>query len=64
MKHVTFDQNGQNVICAEFGILAVGLPDWWFLRAGSVVGTFGRTVRAGIFYCFKISKIRMMTSHF
>ena len=36
-------------ICAEFGILAVSLPDWWFLRTKSVIGTFGQTVRAGIF---------------
>ena len=46
---VTFDQNGQNAISAEFGILAVSLPDWWFLRTNSVIGTFGQTVRAGIF---------------
>ena len=46
---VTFDQNGQNAISAEFGILAVSLPDWWFLRTKSVIGTFGQTVRAGIF---------------
>ena len=46
---VTFDQNGQNAISAEFGILAVGLPDWWFLRTKGVIGTFSQTVRAGIF---------------
>ena len=27
-EYVTFDQNGQNAISAEFGILAVSLPDW------------------------------------
>ena len=50
-KHVTvtFDQNVKNAISAEFGILAVSLPDWWFLRTKSVIGTFGQTVRAGIF---------------
>ena len=63
-ENVTFDQNGQNAISAEFGILAVSLPDWWFLRTKGVIGTFSQTVRAGIFYHFKISKIRMMTSHF
>ena len=47
--NVTFDQNVKNAISAEFGILAVGLPDWWFLRTKSVIGTFGQTVRAGIF---------------
>ena len=46
---VTFDQNVKNAISAEFGILAVSLPDWWFLRTKSVIGTFGQTVRAGIF---------------
>ena len=46
---VTFDQNVKNAISAEFGILAVGLPDWWFLGTRSVIGTFGQTVRAGIF---------------
>ena len=46
---VTFDENGQNAISAEFGILAVSLPDWWFLRTKSVIGMFGQTVRAGIF---------------
>ena len=38
---VTFDQNVKNAISAEFGILAVSLPDWWFLRTKSVIGTFG-----------------------
>ena len=47
-EYVTFDQNGQNAISAEFGILAVSLPDWWFLRTKSVIGMFGQTVRAGI----------------
>ena len=46
---VTFDQNGQNAISAEFGILAVSLPDWWFLRTKGVIGTFSQTVRARIF---------------
>ena len=46
---VTFDQNVKNAISAEFGILAVGLPDWWFLRTKSVIGAFGQKVRAGIF---------------
>ena len=46
---VTFDQNVKNAISAEFGILAVSLPDWWFLRTKSVIGTFVQTVRAGIF---------------
>ena len=46
---VTFDQNGQNAISAEFGILAVSLPDWWFLRTKGVIGTFSQTVKAGIF---------------
>ena len=49
LTHVTFDQNGQNAISAEFGILAVSLPDWWFLRTKGVIGTFSQTVRAGIF---------------
>ena len=62
MGRVTFDQNVKNAISAEFGILAVSLPDWWFLRTKSVIGTFGQTVRARIFWYFKISKIRMMTS--
>ena len=48
-EYVTFDQNGQNAISAEFGILAVSLPDWWFLRTKGVIGTFSQTVRAGIF---------------
>ena len=48
-RSVTFDQNGQNAISAEFGILAVSLPDWWFLRTKGVIGTFSQTVRAGIF---------------
>ena len=61
---VTFDQNGQNAISAEFGILAVSLPDWWFLRTKGVIGTFSQTVKAGIFWYFETSKIRMMTSHF
>ena len=47
--YVTFDQNGQNAISAEFGILAVSLPDWWFLRTRGVTGTFSQTVKAGIF---------------
>ena len=63
-KVVTFDQNVKNAISAEFGILAVSLPDCWFLRTKSVIGTFGQTVRARIFWYFKISKIRMMTSYF
>ena len=46
---VTFDQNVKNATSAEFGILAVSLPDWWFSRTKSVIGTFGQTVRAGIF---------------
>ena len=61
---MAFDQNVKNAISAEFGILAVGLPDWWFLRTKGVIGAFGQTVKAGIFWCFKISKIRMMTSRF
>ena len=48
-EYVTFDQNGQNAISAEFGILAVSLPDWWFLRTKGVIGTFSQTVKAGIF---------------
>ena len=48
-EYVTLDQNVKNAISAEFGILAVSLPDWWFLRTKSVIGTFGQTVRAGIF---------------
>ena len=48
-KNVTFDQNVKNAISAEFGILAVSLPDWWFLRTKGVIGTFSQTVRAGIF---------------
>ena len=48
-EYVTFDQNGQNAISAEFRILAVSLPDWWFLRTKGVIGTFSQTVRAGIF---------------
>ena len=48
-RTVTFDQNGQNAISAEFGILAVSLPDWWFLRTRGVTGTFSQTVKAGIF---------------
>ena len=28
---VTFDQSVKNAISAEFGILAVSLPEWWFL---------------------------------
>ena len=48
-SNVTFDQNVKNAISAEFGILAVSLPDCWFLRTKSVIGTFGQTVRAGIF---------------
>ena len=48
-KLVKFDQNGQNAISAEFGILAVSLPDWWFLRTKGVIGTFSQTVKAGIF---------------
>ena len=47
--HVTFDQNVKNAISAEFGILAVSLPDWWFLRTKGVIGTFSQTVKAGIF---------------
>ena len=31
MRGVTFDKNVKNAISAEFGILAVSLPDWWFL---------------------------------
>ena len=46
---VTFDQNVKSAISAEFGILAAGLPDWWFLRTRDVIGTFGQTVRARIF---------------
>ena len=46
---VTFDQNVKNAISAEFGILAVSLPDWWFLRTKGVIGTFSQTVKAGIF---------------
>ena len=61
---VTFDQNVKNAISAEFGILAASLPDWWFLRIKGVIGTFSQTVRAGIFWYFKFSKFRMMTSHF
>ena len=61
---VTFDQNVKSTISAEFGILAASLPDWWFLRIKGVIGTFSQTVRAGIFWYFKISKIRMMMSHF
>ena len=48
-EYVTFDQNVKNAISPEFGILAVSLPDWWFLRTKSVIGTFGQTVRAGKF---------------
>ena len=46
---VTFDQNVKNAISAEFGNLAVSLPDWWFLRTKGVIGTFSQTVKAGIF---------------
>ena len=46
---VTFDQNVKNAISAEFGILAVSLPDWWFLRTKGIIGTFSQTVKAGIF---------------
>ena len=46
---VTFDQNVENAISAEFGILAVSLPDWWFLKTKGVIGTFSQTVKAGIF---------------
>ena len=49
MTTVTFDQNVKNAISAEFGILAVSLPDWWFLRTKGVIGTFSQTVKAGIF---------------
>ena len=48
-SYVTFDQNVKNAISAEFGILAVSLPDWWFLRTKGVIGTFSQTVKAGIF---------------
>ena len=48
-EYVTFYQNVKNAISAEFGILAVSLPDWWFLRTKGVIGTFSQTVRAGIF---------------
>ena len=48
-EYVTFDQNVKNAISAEFEILEVSLPDWWFLGTKSVIGTFGQTVRAGIF---------------
>ena len=49
IRAVTFDQNVKNAISAEFRILAVSLPDWWFLRTKGVIGTFSQTVKAGIF---------------
>ena len=48
-EYVTFDQNGQNAICADFEFLAVSLPDLWLLRTKNVIGTIGQTVRARIF---------------
>ena len=56
-EYVTFDQSGQNAISAEFEFLAASLPDWWLLRTKNVIGTIGQTVRARIFWYFKISKI-------
>ena len=35
--HVTFDQNGQNAVSAEFRILAVNLPDWRFRTDKDVI---------------------------
>ena len=51
-KFVTFDQNGQNAICADFEFLAASLPDWWLLRIKDVIGTISQTMRAGIFRYF------------
>ena len=55
-EYVTFDQNVQNAISAEFEFLAASLPDGWLLEVKSVIGTIGQTVRVKIFWYFKISK--------
>ena len=34
---VTFDQNGQNAVSAEFGILAASLPNWRFRTNKDVI---------------------------
>ena len=34
---VTFDQNGQNAVSAEFGILAASLPNWRFRTDKDVI---------------------------
>ena len=34
---VTFDQNGQNAVSAEFRILAVNLPNWRFRTDKDVI---------------------------
>ena len=34
---VTFDQNGQNAVSAEFRILTVSLPDWRFRTDKDVI---------------------------
>ena len=37
MRIVTFDQNGQNAVSAEFGILAASLPNWRFRTDKDVI---------------------------
>ena len=36
-RTVTFDQNGQNAVSAEFGILAASLPNWRFRTDKDVI---------------------------